>query len=498
MPDALAIGDAFDDGVSGCSYRDVADEAAVVSAWISELVPGAGRVLLMQEFSRSFIAAVFGALACGRTAAPVTTRARSGELGHLIDSVRPELIIADEKHRPVIEEALALSSGGGCTQAYIAGTAPWSGRVAGDPLEPADVDDLDIALILHTSGTTGRPKPVRLTHGAMTEALLRGVTPADGIPRGATLLSVPNNHVAGIVGMFVSVFSGRRLELLSPFTAAAWLRVVATTGVNHAFVVPTMLQRILREPGFDATDLSGLETVAYGGAPMPTPVLVEALRRFPPACTFVGSYGQTETGGTVCVLGPDDHRAALAGDPAAVARLRSIGRPLPGIRMAVVDESGSAVADGTIGELGVEIDETGWRRTGDLGYRDEAGYYFLTSRADDLIIRGGENIDPSDVELAIMTHPDVLEVAVVGLPDEEWGQIVAAYVVARPNRQIDGAALITHAKTLIASHKAPSQVFSVSDLPRTELGKIRRKDLAAHHAASRPRAASLQPDGADP
>jgi acyl-CoA synthetase (AMP-forming)/AMP-acid ligase II len=479
MPDALAIGDGTGRSDAGCTYAELAAEAMNAAAWISAHVPERGRVMFMQESSRSFIAGLSATLAGGRIAAPVTTRARSVELAHLIESIRPTLIIADDSCLAVVEECLRARPVEGGVQVLASTTRPWADLGAIGEFEAGVVEDEDAALLMHTSGTTGLPKPVTLTHGGLTQALLRSVVPADGVPRGATLLSVPNNHVAGVVAMFVSLFSGRRLELLSPFTAARWLDAVARTGVSHAFVVPTMLQRILREPAFDATDLTRLETVAYGAAPMPTTVLVEALSRFPASCDFVGSYGQTETGGTVCVLGPSDHQAARAGEPAAVVRLRSIGKPIAGVEMSVVDEGGAPVPDGTVGHLVVAIDEGAARRTGDLGYRDDAGYLFLTSRADDLIIRAGENIDPAEVEQAIMTYPGVAEVAVAGLPDEEWGQIVAAFVVAAGHEGLDEAGLIAHTKSLIASYKAPARVFVIDELPRTELGKVKRRELAA-------------------
>ena len=272
------------------------------------------------------------------------------------------------------------------------------------------------------------------------------------------------------------------MELLPSFSSDGWLTLVEESGADHGFLVPTMLQRIVADPAFDDADLSRLRTVAYGAAPMPRRVIEEAMRRFPRSCQFVGSYGQTETGGTVCVLDADDHRGARDGDPAAVRRLGSIGRPIEGVEIEVLDDGGSALGPEEQGELAVRFADAatdGWRRTGDLGYKDAGGYVYLTSRRDDLIIRAGENIDPAEIEHVLASHPAVADVAVAGLPDEEWGQVVGAFVVLRPGVDASPDDLVSHAKRSLASFKAPERVLFLTALPRSTMGKLSRRDLVA-------------------
>ncbi|HWK29578.1 MAG TPA: AMP-binding protein [Solirubrobacter sp.] len=446
------------DGTTEWTYDELQHAAGHARTWLEAHGATAGSVVAtLQGFSPRFVALLYGALALGATLAPLNARAKAPELAALLDGLTPDLVIADPRYAPV-----AAAAGAAALDANDLGfDGPAERR---DAVEP---EDGATAILLHTSGTTGRPKPVRLSHDGLTGMLLRTALPADGTPRGTTVLAVPNHHIAGLSALLAGVFSGRRAVLLERFSAEAWLEAVRTSGADHAFVVPTMLRRILDDPGFDAAALAGLRTVAYGAAPMPRPTILEALRRFPDGTRFVGSYGQTETGGTICVLAPEDHAAARAGEPDALERLGSLGRPLDGVEVTTLD-----------GEIATRFDGGDWHRTGDRGRIDAGGYVFLTGRRDDLIIRAGENIDPAEVEQALAEHPAVAEVAVVGLPDAEWGQVVAAFVVANGTPPGE-AELIAHAKARIASFKAPSRVRYVAALPRTDLGKLKRRELLA-------------------
>jgi acyl-CoA synthetase (AMP-forming)/AMP-acid ligase II len=262
--------------------------------------------------------------------------------------------------------------------------------------------------------------------------------------------------------------------------------------VTHAFVVPTMLARIVAAAEADPDlRLPGLRTLAYGGARMPAPVLERALRLFPDA-GFVNAYGLTETSSTVAVLGPEDHReAATSDDPGVRLRLSSVGRPVGGIEVLVVTEdAATATADhqgeirlrgaqvgGSYADQPSQVDAEGWLRTGDVGWVDEAGYLFVAGRADDVIIRGGENISPSEVEDALLRHPSVAQAAVVGLPDEEWGERVGAMVVLRPGTSTNGEELFRWAKERLGSLKAPEVVVLRSELPATPTGKVLRRQV---------------------
>lgn len=479
MPDQPALSSTGD----RLTYTELQQLAARYAAWLTRCGIGSGStVASLQSFSPSFTALLYGTLATGARFAPLTARARSDELVVLLDGLAPDLLVHDDRYAATAADAVAQLSvaapelAGTETLAQTVGSLPTPDSF--NPVQPADGAT---AILLHTSGTTGRPKPVALTHEGLTTSLLVSVEPPDGTPRGATLLAVPNHHIAGLASLLNSLFTGRRVELLPSFSSADWLAAVAGGDVDHAFVVPTMLQRILADPAFHRTDLTGLRTVAYGAAPMPRRVIVEAMERFPEGCQFVASYGQTETGGTVCLLDAVDHRRARQGDAGALVRLGSIGRPVPEVEITILDEAGSPVAPGTPGEIAISFGEGPGRRTGDLGRRDQDGYVFLTSRQDDLIIRGGENIDPVEIETVLGSHADVAEVAVAGLPSEEWGQVVAAFVVPRSGATPSPEELVVHVKRSLASFKAPSEVHFVQVLPRTALGKLRRRDLVSAH-----------------
>ena len=255
--------------------------------------------------------------------------------------------------------------------------------------------------------------------------------------------------------------------------------------------------RLLEDPALERADLSSLEQVTYGAAPMPAPVIRRALERFPSSVRWSGAYGQTETTATVAVLGPDDHD--LSGDPAEVeaklARLASVGRPLEDVELRVVDPDGNPLGPGEVGEVQlrtfrsmrgywgaeektrVTVDDEGWVHTGDVGHLDADGYLFLTGRAGDLIIRGGENVAPAEVEAVLYEHPDVLEAGVVGMPDETWGERVAAVVALREGAAATAEDLVAFCAGRLASFKRPERVVVVDELPRTSTGKVVRRDL---------------------
>jgi acyl-CoA synthetase (AMP-forming)/AMP-acid ligase II len=258
-----------------------------------------------------------------------------------------------------------------------------------------------------------------------------------------------------------------------------------------------MVKQLIDHPRFADYDLSSLESLSYGGAAMPFPVVRRAIEMFPRTVGFVNAFGQTETTSTLTVLGPDDHR--LEGTPeeqeTRLRRLRSIGRPLPDVEVKVVDDDGRDLAIGEVGELWVRTERVmkgygtadgtssplreGWLPTRDMGWIDEDGYIFLAGRKDDMIIRGGENIAPAEVESVIYAHPDVDEAAVIGVADEEWGQRVGAVVVPRPGSSLTADAVIAFCKQRLASFKAPEIVCFLAELPKNQMGKVLKKDLRA-------------------
>jgi acyl-CoA synthetase (AMP-forming)/AMP-acid ligase II len=280
------------------------------------------------------------------------------------------------------------------------------------------------------------------------------------------------------------------------FDAKTWLSLVEKERITNAFVVPTMMKQIIDEPAFAKTDLSSLANLAYGGSAMPVQVIRRAIEVFPKTVGFVNAYGQTETTSSLTVLGPDDHR--IEGTPEQVElklkRLNSIGKPLPDVEIKVRDDDGKFLPIGEIGEIvirtprimkgyaGREDDAKladGWRATGDRGWVDDDGYVFFAGRKDDMIIRGGENIAPAEIEAVLMSHPAVDECAVIGVPSVEWGQTIKAFVVPRKSVKVTAEELSDHCRGRLASFKRPEAIEFIDELPKNPLGKILRKDLRA-------------------
>jgi acyl-CoA synthetase (AMP-forming)/AMP-acid ligase II len=263
------------------------------------------------------------------------------------------------------------------------------------------------------------------------------------------------------------------------------------------------MKQLLDEPSFARTDFSSLTNLAYGGAAMPIQTIRRAIEAFPKTVGFVNAYGQTETTSSLTVLGPDDHR--IDGDPRTVElklkRLNSIGRPLPDVEIAVRDDDGELLAPGQVGEIlirtprimkgyaGREDDSRlpdGWRATGDLGWVDEEGYVFFAGRKDDMIIRGGENIAPAEIEAVLMSHPALDEAAVIGVPSVEWGQTVKAFVVKRPGHNVTAPEISEFCRTRLSSFKRPETIEFIDALPKNPLGKILRKELRDKGDAPQP------------
>jgi acyl-CoA synthetase (AMP-forming)/AMP-acid ligase II len=416
---------------------------------------------------------------------PLNYRLTPAQLERLVERTADAAVIAEPRYagdlarggRPLLttDEWLSLTEG----------PEPDDGPVE-DPQRPA--------LHLFTSGTTAEPKAALLEHRHLAAYILGSVEFGGADEDEAALVSVPPYHIAGVANLLSNVFSGRRIVYLPTFDPVVWLEIARTEGVTQAMVVPTMLARIVEELG-DAPSASApsLRSISYGGAHMPTPVLERALRLFPDT-GFVNAYGLTETSSSIAVLGPEDHRQALEDDdPAARERLGSVGRVLPGIEVQVRDENGTVLAVGDHGEIWVRgeqvsgryagtdspCDEEGWFPTRDAGRLDDEGYLFVRGRVDDTIIRGGENIAPAEIESALLHHPAIVDVAVVGLPDEEWGQVIAAAVVLREGEALAPEEIAAWSRSQLRSSKAAEVVVVFDTLPRTDTGKLLRRQVLA-------------------
>jgi acyl-CoA synthetase (AMP-forming)/AMP-acid ligase II len=355
---------------------------------------------------------------------------------------------------------------------------------AEDPSEPA--------VILFTSGTTSEPRPAMLQHANILSYILNSGDFMSAGEDEALLLAAPPFHVAGTVSILSATYAGRRVVPLPTFSAEAWLAAVEAERITHAFLVPTMLARIVAVlESNPKTDISSLRTLSYGGSRMPMPVIEHALAAMPNV-DFVNAYGLTETSSTVALLAPADHRAAqTSSDPVVRSRLASVGRPLPGVEIRVVDERGVGVPTGQDGRIiirGEQVsgdylsgssgkDAVGWLATGDVGALDDEGYLFVRGRMDDVIVVGGENLSPSEIEDCLLSHPEVTGAVVVGVPDVEWGEVVAAAVTIR--HAITPAELTEWVRAHLGSLKAP-KVMEISDeLPMTASGKLLRREVAS-------------------
>jgi acyl-CoA synthetase (AMP-forming)/AMP-acid ligase II len=360
-----------------------------------------------------------------------------------------------------------------------------------------DVDDEDTTLLMYTAGTTGRPKGVPMTHNSYGIYVLDNVDPASPDIEEKNLLTVPLYHVAGFQALLAAVYGGRTLIMMRQFEVNDWMDTVQRERANRAMLVPTMLKRVIDNPDFDKYDLSSLRVITYGAAPMPFEVIKKAIEVMP-TVRFINAFGQTETSSTITTLGPEDH--VISGTPEEKAKKlkrleTSIGRPMSDVEMKVVDAEGNDLPPGEIGEFvargprimkGYFKDEEktaqaftkdGWLRTSDTGYMDEDGYFYLAGRGDDMIIRGGENISPEEVETVLYSHPKIEEAAVIGVPDPEWGQEPRAIVVLKQGKSATPEEIIEYCRQKLSSFKRPRSVVFVDELPRNPMGKVLKRVL---------------------
>jgi acyl-CoA synthetase (AMP-forming)/AMP-acid ligase II len=307
---------------------------------------------------------------------------------------------------------------------------------------------------------------------------------------------VPPYHIAGVSAVLTGVYGGRRIVHLEAFTPQAWVATAAAEAITHAMLVPTMLGRVLDVLEDTGERLPALKALSYGGGRMPPAVIARALRLLPHV-DFVNAYGLTETSSTISVLDPDDHRRALeADDPDVRARLHSVGRPLPSVEIEIRGPAGEPLPPGACGEVHVRgeqvageylgrrlTDADGWFATRDSGWLDRAGYLFLDGRLDDVIVRGGENISPGEIEDVLRAHPGVADAAVVGAPDEQWGERVAAVVVPR-DAALAAEELTGWVKARLRSTKTPETWLFRAELPYNETGKLLRRVLKAELAGT--------------
>ncbi len=463
------------------------------------------RVALVQVNPPACVETYFAVAKLGAIYVPLNFRAKGSELAYMLNSSEAGTMLVGDRYLDLIDSIRAEAK---TVRNYISldkkreKYAYYEDVIAAAPADEAftEIGDNDTTILMYTAGTTGFPKGVMLPHTSFSVYVLENVTPASPEVDEKNILTVPLYHVAGVQAMMAAIYGGRTLVMERQFDPKDWMELVQTWKVSRAMMVPTMLKMLLDNPDFKKYDLSSLKVITYGAAPMPLNVIKRAIEVFP-GVGFINAFGQTETASTVTSLSPEDH--VISGTPEErekkLRRLASIGRPMSDVEMKVRDENGKDLGPNQVGEIVARgprvmagywkdaektaktIDKDGWVHTNDMGYRDEDGYFFLAGRVTDMIKRGGELIAPEEVELVLNTHPKIDEVAVIGVPDEEWGEQPKAIVVLKKGETATADEIIEYARSRLSSFKRPRSVIFVDSLPRNPMGKILKKDLRAKY-----------------
>ncbi|MET1058645.1 MAG: long-chain fatty acid--CoA ligase [Nocardioides sp.] len=480
------------------SYAEVRELSFRIAAALVRVGVAPGdKVAILSANDPVAFTCVFGISRAGAVWCPINPRNEAAENRELLDLFDCTVLIHQQSFAPLVDqirgELPKLTSIVCLDGAPLEGTLSWEEFLAAStdapPVDAPPVDDL--AMIVGTGGTTGRPKGVMLTGTnleTMTAITLMSY-PFEGRP--VYLALAPLTHAAGVLCFPVMAKAGEIVVMRTP-DIERFLGLVETHGVTHTFLPPTLIYMLLDHPRLSAADLSSLQCFWYGAAPMSVTRLEEALNRIGPVMAQL--FGQTEAPMMVSALPPADH--FLADGSVAHERLASAGRPTPLVTVAIMDPEGSLLAPGERGEIVVrsslvmrgyyrnpdataEASAYGWHHTGDIGFLDRDGFLFIVDRAKDMVITGGFNVYSTEVEQALMEHPAVADCAVVGLPDEKWGERVTAVVQLRPGQSATGPELATFVKERIGSVKSPKQVEVWSDLPRSKVGKVLKTDIKA-------------------
>jgi acyl-CoA synthetase (AMP-forming)/AMP-acid ligase II len=488
----MAAGDAAErlavtGGHVSISFDELAIRARAAGAWLEAQE---GKTLVFVGLNGVDLpVAIFAGAFAGKPFAPLNYRLADADLRRLLARTAPSVAIVDDDMLMRLEDTPGVQL---LPRSQFESIC-MDPRYRAAELAPCDPD---IAVLLFTSGTTGEPKAAVLRHSHLTSYVISTVEFMGSAEAEAALVCVPPYHIAGISAILTGIYGGRRLVYLPSFTPEEWVGAAAAEKISHAMVVPTMLGRILDVIEAHGQKLPDLQLLSYGGGRMP-PVVIERALALLPHVDFVNAYGLTETSSTVAILGPEDHRVAMSSsDPAVRRRLGSVGRPLPSLELEIRDPEGRVLPPGQSGEVYVRgdqvageylhkkaIQDDGWFATNDAGWLDEAGYLFVEGRLDDVIVRGGENISPGEIEDVLRAHPAVRDVAVFGLPDDQWGERVAAVVVTRDGSRDEGG-LAAWVKAKLRSTRTPETWDFRVELPYNETGKLLRRVLKTELTAA--------------
>ncbi|MGB3805910.1 MAG: fatty acid--CoA ligase [Erythrobacter sp.] len=487
------------------------DEGAnrVANALLSLGIAKGDRVAYLGKNHPLYFEALVGAARIGAVMTPVNWRLAAPEVAYILGNCDARIVFVGEGFVDVlervrgdlahVEKVIGVETAGSTDADY----REWRDGFPADPPDIA-IDTGDDALQLYTSGTTGRPKGAVMTHASILSS--RDSTGDEGemrawqepVPGEVTLLAMPCFHISGTGTGIGTMVAGTNSIVLPEYDPTEALHLIENYNISKIFLVPAAIQILLNHPRVKEVDFSRLKHVTYGASPIPLDLMREAMRVL--GCGFVQMYGMTETSGTIVALDPADHV------PEGSPRMRSVGTPLAGVEVKIIDEDGATVPPGTVGEIATRssknmrgyynnpdataetIDAEGWLRTGDAGYLDEDGYLYIHDRVKDMIISGGENIYPAEVENALYSHPAIADVAVIGIPSEKWGEEVKACVVMKEGEALTESEVIAHAREHIAGYKCPKSIDFIDALPRNPSGKILRRELRAPYWEGKERA----------
>jgi len=463
------------------------------------------RIAYVGKNSDVYFELLLGAMKANVVLAPVNWRLAGPEIAFIVGDckanalfVGPEFTEQIRDIRDLLPEVRTLIVTEGRAPGFL-DFASWRDAQSGsDP--HVEIGRHDVAIQLYTSGTTGKPKGAMLSHANLLNLVETGQdnkpdwnkTSDDDI----SLVAMPVFHIGGSGFGVMGFYHGAKGVIAREFDPTKVLDFIEHSGITKLFMVPAAMQFVVRQPRAREVDFSKLKYMFYGASPIPAALLKECIEVF--GCGFVQMYGMTETTGTIVALAPEDHIEGLD-------RMRSAGKAMPGVELAILDADGKHLPPGEVGEIATRsgsnmvgywnlpeataktLDRDGWLRTGDAGYMDKDGYLYIHDRIKDMIISGGENIYPAEVESAICDHPDVAEVAVVGVPDEQWGEAVKAIVVMKPGKAATASDIIGFTRQRIAAFKTPKTVDFMEALPRNASGKILRRHLRDPYWAGRER-----------
>ena len=509
---AAAQGDtaAFTYGDEVLTFAELDEGSNRVANALAALGVTAGeRVSFLGKNHPLYFEALLGAAKIGAVMTPVNWRLAAPEVAYILGNCEARVVFVGEGFAEVLDkvrgDAPRVEHVIGIDAPDCAGTDYRTWRDGFPTTSPTHRTSLeDDALQLYTSGTTGRPKGAVMTHGSIlatrdgagNEVEMR--TWQEPVEGDVTLLAMPCFHISGTGTGLGTMVAGTNSIVLPEYDPTKALELVENYNISKIFLVPAAIQILLNHPRIKEVDFSRLQYVTYGASPIPLELMREAMDVL--GCGFVQMYGMTETSGTIVALDPEDHV------PEGSPRMRSVGTPLPGVEIKIIDEKGDEVPVGTVGEIATRssknmsrywnndkataetIDAEGWLRTGDAGYLDEDGYLYIHDRVKDMIISGGENVYPAEVENALYSHPQIADVAVIGVPHEKWGEAVKACVVLKDGAEISEADVIAHAREHIAGYKCPKSVDFIEALPRNPSGKILRRELRAPYWEGKDRA----------